>query len=271
MNRAAKTDGRGVLRSYVWGEGIDNLLAVKIGNESYCPLADIQGTVWGYADSANNVVARWTYDAWGNVLSEDVSVPALASLRYRFQGREWSAATGLINFRMRWYDAETGRWLSKDPIGLGGGLNLYAFCENEPLDYRDPNGFAQIGLRGLGGSSTILALGITGALIPITGPMVHSNLGLFHEHIYFEDGDQECPDLGYFEDGIHPDPIKGAKPHKYGRHYDDDTMRRAVNNLRASGKWGARTQKDGGYNFLHHNCQDFIDAVIVEYFRIGGR
>jgi RHS repeat-associated protein len=52
----------------------------------------------------------------------------LVSIRYRFQGREWSAATGLINFRMRWYDAEMGRWLSKDPIGLSGGLNLYAFC-----------------------------------------------------------------------------------------------------------------------------------------------
>ena len=57
----------------------------------------------------------------------------LAAIRYRFQGREWSAATGLTNFRMRWYDSETGRWLSKDPIGLSGGLNLYAFCGNNPI------------------------------------------------------------------------------------------------------------------------------------------
>ena len=78
-----------VICSYVWGEGIDNLLAVKIGGESYYPLTDIQGTVWGYADSQNNVVARWTYDAWGNVLSEFCVVPALASVRYRFHGREW--------------------------------------------------------------------------------------------------------------------------------------------------------------------------------------
>lgn len=125
-------DGNAVA-SYVWGEGIDNLLAVKIGDETYYPLTDIQGTVWGYVDSANNVVARWTYDAWGNVLNESVSVPALATLRYRFQGREWSAATGLVNFRMRRYDPDTGRWLSKDPIGLGGGLNLYAFCGNAPV------------------------------------------------------------------------------------------------------------------------------------------
>lgn len=58
--------------------------------QTHYPLTDIQGTVWGYAHSANNVVARWTYDAWGNVLDESVSIPALATLRYRFQGREWS-------------------------------------------------------------------------------------------------------------------------------------------------------------------------------------
>ena len=132
----------GVIASYTWGEGIDNLLAVNIGGATYYPLTDIQGTVWGYVDAQNNVVARWQYDAWGNVISEYVvpSASALSLVRYRFQGREWSAATGLINFRMRWYDAETGRWLSKDPIGLSGGLNLYVFCGDAPILFRDPNG-----------------------------------------------------------------------------------------------------------------------------------
>ena len=135
-----------VIASYTWGEGIDNLLAVNIGGATYYPLTDIQGTVWGYVDSQNNVVARWQYDAWGNVISEYVSpsAAALAALRYRFQGREWSAATGLINFRMRWYDAETGRWLSKDPIGLSGGLNLYAFCGGDALNYLDSNGCGKV-------------------------------------------------------------------------------------------------------------------------------
>ena len=69
--------GSGVV-SYVWGEGIDNLLAVTVGGATYYPLTDVQGTVWGYVDSQNDVVARWQYDAWGNVIAEDVSVPALA-------------------------------------------------------------------------------------------------------------------------------------------------------------------------------------------------
>ena len=137
-----------VVASYVWGDGIDRLLAVKVGGASYYPLTDIQGTVWGYVDSQNNVVARWRYDAWGNVVDESVSVPELASLRYRFQCREWSAATGLVNFRMRWYDSETGRWLSKDPIGLEGGINIYAFCENCPLLFVDPAGLS--GMDGVG-------------------------------------------------------------------------------------------------------------------------
>ena len=118
------------------------MLAVTVGGATYYALTDIQGTVWGYVDSQNNVVARWQYDAWGNVLSEEIdpSAAALAALRYRFQGREWSAATGLINFRMRWYDADTGRWLSKDPIGLSGGLNLYEFCRGDPMNNIDPIG-----------------------------------------------------------------------------------------------------------------------------------
>ena len=134
-------DGK-VLRSYVWGEGVDRLLAVKVCGRTFTALTDVQGTVWGYADERGEVVARWTYDAWGNVLSEAVAASAseLRAIRYRFQGREFSAATGLTNFRMRWYDPVTGRWLSKDPIGLSGGLNLYVFCLNNAMNPSDPFG-----------------------------------------------------------------------------------------------------------------------------------
>lgn len=137
----ADVDANGnVLCSYVWGDGIDNLLAVKIGDVVYTALTDIQGTIWGFTDGNGDVVARWTYDAWGNILSLDATVPVLASIRYRFQGREWSKVTGLTNFRMRWYDSVTGRWLSKDPIGLNGGINLYVFCVDDPMNYRELTG-----------------------------------------------------------------------------------------------------------------------------------
>lgn len=91
------------------------------------------------------IVAQFEYDAWGNILSATSAVPVLARNRYRFQGREWSAATGLINFRARWYDPVTGRWISKDPIGLSGGLNLYAFCGDDPVNCNDPYGLSAWG------------------------------------------------------------------------------------------------------------------------------
>ncbi len=60
--------------------------------------------------------------------------------RYLWQGREYSWSTGLYSFRARWYDPLTGRWLSPDPIGISGGLNLYVFCGNDPVNNRDPWG-----------------------------------------------------------------------------------------------------------------------------------
>ena len=270
----ADVDASGnVLRSYVWGDGIDNLLAVKIGDDVYTALTDNQGTVWGLTDGSGEVVARWTYDAWGNVLSSDVTVPALAALRYRFQGREWSAVTGLMNFRMRWYDAVTGRWLSKDPIGLNGGVNLYAFCENIPLGCLDPFGLARFGIRGLNargiGVQTTFALGITTVFAPITMPAVGMNLGLFHEHIFFDD-DKLPSDQGYSDKGVGPDSIDESEYHMFGPKYDDKIMRKAIKNLVESGEWKAQGQENG-YNVIRHNCQDFAEAARQEYERLGGR
>jgi len=96
-------------------------------------------------DESGQVAAQFTYDAWGNVLSSSYFLPITSyfpsfSLRYLFQGREYSFATGLYNFRARWYEPRLGRWLSNDPIGISGGLNLYAFCGNDPVNYRDPDG-----------------------------------------------------------------------------------------------------------------------------------
>ena len=107
----------------------------RIVRRRTCARASCRIVTCGHA-----IVARFEYDAWGNILSATSSVPALAVNRYRFQCREWSAATGLVNFRARWYDPVTGRWISKDPIGLSGGLNLYVFCGNDPVNGSDPYG-----------------------------------------------------------------------------------------------------------------------------------
>jgi len=148
----ADTDASGnLLRTYTWGPGIDNLLAVTVyaylsnslqpSASSYYPIQDRLGSVHALVDESGSVVESVSYDAWGNILSHfrTLELPNFSG-RYLFQGREYSAATGLYNFRSRWYDPVTGRWLSKDPIGFEGGLNLYAFCGDDPVNWRDPWG-----------------------------------------------------------------------------------------------------------------------------------
>ena len=46
-------------------------------------------------------------------------------------------------FRARWYNPETGRWISKDPKGIAGGLNLYVFCSNDSVNRVDPSGLQE--------------------------------------------------------------------------------------------------------------------------------
>ena len=48
--------------------------------------------------------------------------------------------TGLILCTHRYYDPQTGRWLTKDPIGHEGGVNLYGYCNNDPVNAVDPSG-----------------------------------------------------------------------------------------------------------------------------------
>jgi RHS repeat-associated protein len=81
------------------------------------------------------------YDSNGQPLSESA-----VGNRYLWQGREYSFKTGLYFFRSRYYDPITGRWLSKDRIGIAGGLNQYVFCRNNPVNRRDPFGLVDLNL-----------------------------------------------------------------------------------------------------------------------------
>jgi len=145
---AAEVDASGILKwSYTYGPGIDNILAMtdhETGSTYYF-LTDHIGTVHGVVDGTGSIVESYTYDAWGRVLGvyDGDGVPLEESAignRFLFQGREYSWETGLYYFRARWYDPITGRWLSKDPIGISGGLNQYVAFNNNPVNFVDPDG-----------------------------------------------------------------------------------------------------------------------------------
>jgi len=84
-------------------------------------------------DSAGNVVSTLDYDTYGNSVGN-------ALTRFDYTGRERDAETGLLYYRARWYDPQTGRFLSEDPIGLSGGMNLFRYADGSPVGKADPTG-----------------------------------------------------------------------------------------------------------------------------------
>ncbi len=103
---------------------------------------DHLGSTTALTDAAGNVVERMSYDAFGDT-------PASPRTRYTFTGRERDEFTGLYYYRARWYDAVVGRFISEDPIGFDGGVNWFAYVENNPVNRKDPSGLVQMPFLGL--------------------------------------------------------------------------------------------------------------------------
>ncbi len=73
--------------------------------------------------------------------------------RYRFSGKEYDPRTGLYYFGYRYYEPNFQRWLNRDPIGERGGLNLYGFVGNNPVNRIDPLGLWGVAFGNNSGSS----------------------------------------------------------------------------------------------------------------------
>jgi RHS repeat-associated protein len=135
-----------LLRTYVWGRGIDNLLCFTdhISGSTYYAVTDHQCSILALADASGALVERYEYDAFGSTRVFDAGGNQLKASavgnRYGFHGREIDWDTGFYCFRARWYDPAIGRWLSRDPVGISGGLNLYAAFDNNPVVFADPGG-----------------------------------------------------------------------------------------------------------------------------------
>jgi len=86
--------------------------------------------------STGATVQRIDYDTYGKVVAD--TNPGLQP--FGFAGGLYDAETGLVRFGARDYDAETGRWTSKDPSLFAGGLNLYGYTNNDPVNFIDSNG-----------------------------------------------------------------------------------------------------------------------------------
>jgi RHS repeat-associated protein len=125
-----------IVNRYIHGSGIDEPLMLTIGKDKYCYHADGLGSIIALTDTAGKVVQTYEYDSFGNLKDQKNRVKQ----PFTYTGREWDKETGLYYYRARYYDPMDGRFISKDPIGFRGGINLYSYVQNNPVGYIDPFG-----------------------------------------------------------------------------------------------------------------------------------
>src|SRR5262249_22978330 len=134
--------GSTVLTRYVYGDGVDQILARDVvsgqpnaGVAFY--LTDRLASVRDIMNSSQGIQDNLNYDGFGNTSDSNTAVGD----RYKYTAREYDANTGLQYNRGRYYDPTTGRWTSEDPTGFSAGdANLYRYAGNSSTNATDPTG-----------------------------------------------------------------------------------------------------------------------------------
>ena len=81
------------------------------------------------------ILNQYEYDAWGNVVNQKQTIKN----RFKFNGQQLDPITQQYYLRARFYNPIIGRFTQEDTY-RGDGLNLYAYCANNPIYYVDPSG-----------------------------------------------------------------------------------------------------------------------------------
>lgn len=121
-------------------------VAMKQGSEVLFIHADHLGTPRAVTAAGQTVVWQWQSDPFGGTLpDQDPDADGVHfELNLRFPGQYFDQETGLHYNYFRDYDPATGRYVQSDPIGLRGGLNIFAYALSNPNKYIDPQGLTSL-------------------------------------------------------------------------------------------------------------------------------
>jgi RHS repeat-associated protein len=132
-----------LLKSYCWA-GPTTLEWQKdhVNNTYHYSMYDANKNIIGTMDDTQTLTSSYEYAPFGKVLAKTGTYAD--SNNFRFSSEYHDDETGLVYYIFRYYDADLGRWTSKDPIGEKGGVNLYAMVRNNPVSIWDFLGTTKI-------------------------------------------------------------------------------------------------------------------------------
>ncbi len=129
-----------IVSQYVYGKSLNVPEYMLKGGRVYRIVTDQIGSPRFIIDDASGaVVQQIEYDTWGNVLSDSNA----GFQPFGFSGGLYDLHTKLTRFGARDYDSQTGRWVTRDPIGFASqSSNLFGYVGNDPINRLDPYGTA---------------------------------------------------------------------------------------------------------------------------------
>ncbi len=179
----------------------------RYNNKTYFYLRDMLNNITGIIDSNGIRVVEYEYDAWGNHTVSGIYTDLGKINPFRYRSYFYDTETQLYYLKSRYYDPYIGRFISMDSVDYAdpetvGGLNLYAYCYNNPVMYVDENGTLPNWAKWLIASVATVALVVaavaltvtTGGVVAaiVTGAAVNATLSLAQQK------ETEEIDLGQF-------------------------------------------------------------------------
>jgi RHS repeat-associated protein len=146
-----------ILRWYAYGPGpnaVLNQMNVAAGSRDTL-LPDLLGSIVASVDSGTGTIAPFAYRPYGTT--------SAAPAQFGYTGQRVDQETGLYYYRARHYSPQWGRFAQADPIGYSGGINLYGYVGNDPLNAIDPLGLDTQLTIGLGGTAALQPFGFGGS------------------------------------------------------------------------------------------------------------
>lgn len=136
---------------YIYDEN-GNIIGMRYNTEQYYYKKNLQGDIIGILDSKLEEVVKYSYDSWGNTISitngEGEPITDENHIGhinvYRYRGYRYDKETGLYYLQSRYYNPQWGRFINADGLLSTGknliGMNLYTYCENNPINKTDSSG-----------------------------------------------------------------------------------------------------------------------------------
>jgi RHS repeat-associated protein len=219
--------------------GIDEVFTRTDSSGSADFLRDALGSTLALTNSSGSTLAQYAYEPFGNTFVTS----GTSANPYEYTGRE-NDGTGVYFYRARYYNPQFQRFVSQDPIGFGGGLNVYRYAADSPISFIDPFG-----------------LNVTVTVYPgLSGnPFGHAGISVNGAPpVGFNPICDVCALLPIFSTPGQVLPIDPSRAASQTINIptspaQDEAIQKYINN---------RTANPGNYNVVGRNCAQFVGSAL---------